>query len=233
MIVSEYLASFIFDLFGVQLSHRGIGPENRSSDELLQQGGSDSGEKSSMSNSKPYSGILAEPMPKVMALTGPADDEIRALIDAKMRALFVHHDIDPADAFEVGPKMASAWANLAWCLAREHVPGFRGPQRMRGKPAARKADDVILVMHVELLKRRDKLSERGAIHMITAQNLISGTEPTLLQRYKRAKKQFSPISILFDNISDREGRGVFVRAMEEALSGDEKESFLSPDRVCA
>jgi hypothetical protein len=178
---------------------------------------------------KPYARILAEPMPKWTALTGPSDEEFAALIDAKMKALFAHYEMDPACAFAGGPKMASAWANLAWHLAREHVPGFSGPPRKRGKPAMRKSDDATLIMHVELLKRRDKLSDRKAIKKIAAQNLISGTEQTLLQRYKRAKKLFLPISRFYDNVAAALGSDALVHIMEEALSGDNKDTFLSPD----
>jgi hypothetical protein len=101
-------------------------------------------------------------MPKYTALTLPSDGEIDALIDTKMRALFAHYGLDSTDALEGGPKMATAWANLAWHLARQHVPGFIGAPRGRGRPATRKQDDVTIVMHVELLKRRDGLSERKA-----------------------------------------------------------------------
>jgi hypothetical protein len=108
----------------------------------------------------PYTGILAEPMPKHTVLTGPTDEELNALIDQKMRALLVHYEIDPSDAFGPGPKMAAAWAQLAWRLAREHVPGFGAEPRRRGKPPTRKFDDTDLVLHVELRKRRDALSDR-------------------------------------------------------------------------
>jgi hypothetical protein len=184
---------------------------------------------SSKPDKKPYTGILAEPMPKWTTLTTPTDEEVHTLIDAKLKALLAHYEIDPADAFEAGPKLASAWANLAWCLAREHVPGFREPPRKRGLPAVRKFDDVTLVMHVELLKRRDGLSERKAIKMIAAQNIISGTEQTLLQRYKRAKTPFKPMSRMYDNIAAAKGSNVLVKIMEEALTGDDKDLFLSPD----
>ncbi|MGH6847958.1 MAG: hypothetical protein ACREC0_11125 [Methylocella sp.] len=178
---------------------------------------------------KPYTGILAQPMPKWTVLTRPTDEEVTALIDAKFKAVFANYEIDPTDAFEAGPKMASAWANLAWHLAREHVPGFRGPPRGRGKPATRKSDDATLVIHVELLKRRDGLSDRKAIKRIAAQNLVSGTEQTLRQRYKRAKKLFESMSRLYDNFAAAKGRDALVRVMEESLSGDEKDTFLSPD----
>jgi hypothetical protein len=184
---------------------------------------------SSKSDKKPYTGILAEPMPKWSALTAPTADELGDLIDAKMKALFVHYGIDPANAFEGGPKLAATWANLAWHLAREHVPGFSGPPRKRGKPATRKADDVTLVMHVELLKRRDGLSERKAVKNFAAQKLIVGTEWTLLQRYKRTKKQFASLSRLYDWLATTLGRDVFVQIMEESLSGNNKDTFLSPD----
>jgi hypothetical protein len=178
---------------------------------------------------KPYTGILLEPMPKWTALTAPTDEELSALIDAKMKALFTHYGINPTDAFEVGPKTATAWASLAWHLAREHVPGFSGPPRKRGKPATRRDDDVTLVLHVKLLMRRHGLSERKAINKIVAQRLVSGTEQALLQRYKRTKKQFIPVFRLFDNIAAAKGQEVFLRILEESLSGDDKDTFLSPD----
>jgi hypothetical protein len=175
-----------------------------------------------------YSGILAETMPKWTALTQPSDNEIDELIDKKWKALFAHYGLDPTDAFEFGPKKASAWANLAWHLARQHVPGFRGAPRKRGKPATRKPDDVSLFMHVELLKRRDVLSDRKAIQRIASQNLVSGSESALLQRYKRAKKLFRPMSEMFDHAAAGIGKGDLVCLLEDALFVDKKETILSP-----
>src|SRR5260370_9744324 len=110
---------------------------------------------------KAYSGILAEPMPKWTVLTRPSDEEIAEIIDEKWKALFVHYGIDSSAAFEPGrPEMASAWANLAWHLARNDVPGFRGAPRKPGGPATRKPDDVPLFMHGELLRIRDRPSDR-------------------------------------------------------------------------
>jgi hypothetical protein len=88
-------------------------------------------------------------------------------------------------------------------------------------------------MHVELLKRRDRFSERKAIKEIAAQNLVSGNEETLLQRYKRAKKDFLPMSRGFDNLAARIGPEAFVSVLEESLSGDDKDIFLSPGQTCA
>jgi hypothetical protein len=180
------------------------------------------------SNKKAYAGILAEPIPKQTVLTGPGDQELGALIDAKIKALFAHYEIDPADAFEVGPKFASAWANRAWCLAREHVPGFRGPPRRRGRPPTRKSDDITLVLHIELVKWRENLSDRRAIKVIAGQSLVPGTEQTLRQRYKLAKAQFVPLSRMLKNIAAAKGRDVLVRIMEESLFGEDKDTFLSP-----
>jgi hypothetical protein len=179
---------------------------------------------------KAYSGILAEPIPKWTALTQPTEEKIAKIIDKKWKALFVHYGIDLSAAFEPGrPEMASAWANLAWHLARDHVPGFRGAPRTRGKPAIRKPDDVTLFMHVEFLRRRDGLSDRKAIQKIAGQNLVSGTESALLQRYKRAKPQFGPIFAMFDNLAAAIGQEGFVRVLEDALYGDKKETILSLD----
>jgi hypothetical protein len=181
------------------------------------------------SETKPYAGILAEPMPRYTALSPPADGEIGTLIDAKMKALFIHYDLDPTDGCEGAPKMAAAWANLAWHLARQHVPGFAGMPRGRGKPPTRKEDDVTIVMHVELLKRRDGLSERKAIKCIANRNLVSGTEAALWKRYDRAKRKFNPMTRMFDKMTAVIGRDALVQTMEEAFSGDKKETFLSPD----
>jgi hypothetical protein len=181
------------------------------------------------SDKKPYTGILAEPMPKFTILTRPTDEELAVLIDTKFKALFDHYEIESADAFEGGPRMASAWANLAWHLARDHVPGFIGAPRGRGKPATRRADDVSLVMHVELLKRRDGLSERKAVKSIAERNLVSGSEEALLKRYKNAKPVFAPMVAMFDSLAAAaKGNDVFVRVMEESLFGDDKDTFLSP-----
>lgn len=188
------------------------------------------------SDKKPYAGILAEFMPKYTSLTPPADGEIDALIDAKMKALFAHYGLDSTDAFKSGPKMAAAWANLAWHLACQHMPGFVGAPRARGRPATRKQDDVTIVMYVELLKRRDGLSERKAIKRIADDNLVRGNEAALLKRYKNAKTTFAPMARMFDNMVAALGHDVFVQTMEESLSGmeeslsgDGKDTFLSPE----
>jgi hypothetical protein len=178
---------------------------------------------------EPYTGILAEPIPKWTALTRPSDIKIREVIDEKLKALFAHYGLDSSAAFDPGrPEMGSAWANLAWYLAREHVPGFKAAPRKRGKPAIRKPDDVTLFMHVELLRRRDGLSDRKAIQKIAEQSLVSGTESSLLQRYKRAKPLFRPMSSMFDNAAVAIGQGGLVGSLEDALFGDKKETILSP-----
>jgi hypothetical protein len=177
---------------------------------------------------RPYTGILVQPIPRWSALTVPTDEELRDLIDEKMKALFAHYGVNSSEAFQPGPNLAAAWASLAWHLAREHVPGFRGPPRKRGKPATRKDDDIVLVMNIELLKRRDKVSDRKAIAQIAAGKILSGTEPTLRQRYKRAKKQFEPMSRFFDNVAAAKGQEALIHVLEDALSGDNKDTFLSP-----
>lgn len=180
------------------------------------------------SDKKPYTGILAEPMPKFTIPAAPTGEELSVLIETKLKALFDHYEIVSADAFEGGPRMASAWANLAWHLARDHVPGFTGAPRRRGKPATRRADDVSLVMHVELLKRRDGLSERKAVKSIADRNLVSGSEEALLKRYKNAKPVFARTVAIFEGLADARGNDVLVRVMEESLFGDDEETFLSP-----
>jgi hypothetical protein len=177
---------------------------------------------------KKYKGILAEPIPRWSVLTAPADDELRKLHDDKMKALFVHYELDPTDGFEFGPKMAAAWANLAWQLARDHVPGFSAPPRKRGKPATLTDENVTLALHVELLKRRDGLSDRKAIERVATQNLVSGTGQALLQRYKRIKKLFAPMVRLFDNVAAAKGSDVIISIMDDVLCGDIKDRSLSP-----
>ncbi|WP_234682712.1 hypothetical protein [Bradyrhizobium monzae] len=83
-----------------------------------------------------YDGILAEPIPRWTLLTRPSDDEVRQLHERKMRALFAHYDLDPTNAFQFDPaKTAIAWSELAWHLAKDHVPGFNEPPQKRGKPS--------------------------------------------------------------------------------------------------
>ena len=60
--------------------------------------------KTSKSDKNDYPGILAEPMPKCTALTGPTGEEIDALIDSKFKALFAHYEIDAPEALESRPK---------------------------------------------------------------------------------------------------------------------------------
>jgi hypothetical protein len=175
-----------------------------------------------------YAGILAEPLAKRTALSGPTDEEVGELLDAKIKALFQHFGVDASDAFDGGPRMASAWAKLVFALARQHVPGFKGAPRGRGALATRKSDDVTLVMHVELLRRRDGLSDRSAIRTVVAQNLVSGSNETLRTRYKNAKHAFAPLSVMFDNASSLIGKDRFLCCLAEALSGEGKETFLSP-----
>lgn len=171
---------------------------------------------------------MAEPVPGWTALTAPTDQEVDKLIRQKMDALLIHYGIDPSEANQPGPRMAAAWANLAWRLAREHVPGFKPKPQQRGRPSKRKQDDVDLALNVELLRRRDRLSDRKAIHQIASYGLVSGTEQTLLQRYKRKKKQFAVLSRLFDRAADVIGHDALVHSIEDALTGDDKETFLSP-----
>jgi len=84
-------------------------------------------------------------------------------------------------------------------------------------------------MHVELLRRRDGLSDRKAIQKIAGQNLVSGTESALLQRYKRAKTQFRLMSAMFDNMAAVIDQDGLVRSLEDGLFGDKKQTILSPD----
>jgi len=151
---------------------------------------------------KPYVGVLAEPMPKFTALTQPSEQELDALIETKWKALFAHYEIEAAEAFNIGPNLASIWMSIAWALARDHVPGFRPPPRWRGALARRKADDVTLVLYVELLKRGDNLSEREATKRIANEKLVAGTPDALRERYKHAKKTFAPLTRMFDGIID-------------------------------
>jgi hypothetical protein len=138
-------------------------------------------------------------------LTPPTDEELDNLIDAKLEALFAHFGIESG------------------------VPGFRGEPRRRGTPARRQSDDVTLMMNVELLRRREGSSERKAIKAIVDQALLSGTEEALRKRFYRAKVKFAPLSLLLDGLAAAKGNNSLVNLLQEALCGDEKETFLSPD----
>jgi hypothetical protein len=167
---------------------------------------------------KNYQGILAEPVPKWNVLTKPPEDELRKLYDDKMKALFAHYELDSIDAFSFdAAKTAIAWYKLAWALARDHVPGFSSPPRKRGKPATLAEENVTLAMHVDLIKRRDGLSDRKAIQVVVAQKLISGSEQTLLKRYNRTKKLYAPMVRLFDNVAKAKGSELLVSIMEDVL----------------
>jgi hypothetical protein len=170
---------------------------------------------------KEYKGILAEPMRQWTLLTAPSDDELSALIDEKWKALFAHFDIDSSEAFGFGPGKAAAWANLAWHLAREHVPGFAKPPRKRGKPPIHKDDDVTVALHIELFRRRDKLSDRRAIEKIVAEDVVPGSVEAILGRYKRKKKLFASVSRLFDNVAVSLGPDTVVELIQEALTEEE------------
>ena len=181
------------------------------------------------SPAKPYTGILVAPIPRQTVFTAPEDDpDLDSLLQEKWKALFTHYGLSFADAFDIGPKHAVTWADLAWHLARDHVPGFRGAPRGRGKPATRKDDDITLAMHVDLFRRRDNLSDRKAIKAIAAQGLVSGSETALLQRYKRSKRQFAPLFRMFDNMAAVMGHDAAIQNMEASLFGDDKETILSP-----
>jgi hypothetical protein len=180
-------------------------------------------------NEKPYTGILAEPLPKWTVLTLPTGEEFDNLIDTKFEALFAHFGIESGAALSGGTSMAAAWAELAFRLARQHVPGFRREPRRRGTPARRQSDDITLMMNVELLRRRDGSTERKAIKAIVDQALLSGTEEALRKRFYRAKVKFAPLSWLLDGIAAAKGNNSLVNLLQEALCGDEKETFLSPD----
>jgi hypothetical protein len=167
---------------------------------------------------KKYEGILAEPIPDWNTLTEPPEDELRKFYDDKMRALFAHYELDSADAFGFdSASTAIAWYKLAWSLARDHVPGFNAAPRKRGKPATLTEQNVTLAMHVDLIKRRDGLSDRKAIEAVVAQKLVSGSEQTLLKRYNRTKKLFAAMGRLFDNVAEAEGSDLLVSIMEDVL----------------
>jgi hypothetical protein len=78
------------------------------------------------------------------------------------------------------------------------------------------------------LKWRDGLSVRGAIQAIVAKKFVSGTEGTLRRSYQRAKSNFAPIMAMFDRIALAIGNDRCVSCLENAMSGDNKESIWSP-----
>ena len=169
-------------------------------------------------NEKPYTGILAKPLPKWTVLTRPTDEELDGLIDAKLKALFAHFGIESGAAFSGGPNMATPWADLAFRLACQHVPGFRREPRQRGTPARRQSDDVTLMMNVELLRRRDGCTERKAIRAIVDEALLSGTEEALRKRFYRAKVKFAALSLFLDRIAAATGNDSLVSILQDELA---------------
>jgi hypothetical protein len=166
----------------------------------------------SVPNSEGYSGALAEPMYPPRLLMSPeklAEWPIRRA--TKMLLLFDHFGIDPTGD--------NAWRDLAGALAARHVPGFRPPPEKPGRPMERLDDDVTLVLMVDLLKRRDRKSVRGAIRVVVEKNAIAGTVPTLLDRYKKAVKKpaLALIIGLIGRVAEKHGEAVVVEILEATI----------------
>ena len=114
-------------------------------------------------STKPYSGLLAEPIPKWTTLSRPSDEEVDALLEAKGR----HYLLISISILLKRLRAAPSWQfhgqssplNSPGSLCRASRRAPVGP----GRPAKRKFDVVMLFMYVGLLKRRDGLSVRGAI----------------------------------------------------------------------
>jgi len=166
-----------------------------------------------------YTGILAKPPPQWTALTRPPPEEVDALIDAKMKALLEHYQINPRDAFEVGPRQVAAWADLAFALARAHVPGLRGAPKKQGRPPEQQAENFALFVLVELFKRRDGLSQTAAVRRIAKEGWVEGTTTALEQRYKRLSTPYREVSArMIDQMIERAGPEHAFAAMEESFT---------------
>lgn len=166
-----------------------------------------------------YSGILAEPYPSWTALTAPSEAEQQAIIKERMDALMVHYGLDPTKATPDTPNFWTTWMNLAWLLARDHVPGFQGAPREPGRPSVRKGDDVTLWLHLELRRRRDGMSTAAAIRDVVASGGVRGSEAALLGRHKRSKKSLEPLGELIGRLEAKVGREAVIAAIEAGLSG--------------
>lgn len=169
-----------------------------------------------------YGGILAEPMPQWTLLTQPPEEEVRALLEKKMRALFAHYGIDPDGDL-------TAWAKLATNLANAHVPGFQPPPRRQGAPARRQQDDITMFMWAELLMRRDGINQTQAIRQLAHDQRVQGTEETLKKRYERSKKAFQPMKNIFDWTATQIGQDRVIQELQASLLGDENEMIHSPN----
>jgi hypothetical protein len=177
-----------------------------------------------------YTGTLAEPLPQWTALTQPPPEEVGASIDAKMKALLEHYQINPRDAFEAGPRQVAAWANLAFALAREHVPGLQGAPNKQGRPKKRQEDDLTLFLWVELLKRRDGLSQTAAVRRVAKEGWVDGKAETLKKRYEHLSAPYLVCARVIDRIIEGIGAERTFLMMQEALTDERTlEEFLGDE----
>jgi hypothetical protein len=121
------------------------------------------------SAAKEYAGLLAQPMFPLHALSTDSDRRVWVMKRALKTALLFRH-------FDTNPNGKDAWQNLAIALAERHVPGFNPPRNKQGRPRERANDDLTLLLLVELLKRRDGVSDRAAIKRRVPKRIAKASE---------------------------------------------------------
>jgi hypothetical protein len=161
------------------------------------------------SAAKEYAGLLAQPMFPLHALSTATDESFWVMKRVfKTVLLFQHFDIDPNGR--------DAWQNLAIALAERHVPGFKPPPQKQGRPRERVNDDITLFLLIELLKRRDGVSDRAAIKKIAARKILNGAFETLRTRYQRAKRD-KHLGVLLKTIGGSVSNEQLVDALESGV----------------
>jgi hypothetical protein len=119
--------------------------------------------------------------------------------------------------YGIDPNGENAWRDLALALARRHEPGYSRP---RGRPKEH-YDDVELILMIESLRCRDKLSIAKACKAISEKGAIKGKPKTLQNRYKglTRDRHWKVIILVLKMLKAKFGDRAYIEAWEGALRG--------------
>jgi hypothetical protein len=124
---------------------------------------------------RPYTGVLAEPIPDT-------EDYVEIVCSERLQALCEHYGID------MHPDM---WVRLVWALARAHVPGFQATEtKKRGRRSIDFDTLANVVRDVNALKVEGH-SQQRAFELLAARYGISPAG--VRSRYEMPKKKLKEI----------------------------------------
>jgi hypothetical protein len=124
---------------------------------------------------RPYTGVLAEPIPDT-------EDFVEIVCSERLQALCEHYGID------MGPGM---WVRLVWELARAHVPGFQATEtKKRGRRSIDFDTLANVVRDVNALKVEGH-SQQRAFELLAARYGISPAG--VRSRYEMPEKKLKEI----------------------------------------